>query len=469
MGSRTWAGLTLVVALTMGAGAAVLDVPEEYATVQKGIDAAVDGDTVRVAPGVYFERIRFRGKNITVTSVDPNDPGVVGYTILNGQQQGSVVVFAGWETSQAVLTGFTITGGTGTTTRGAGALVGGGINCSYAPCTITHNVITNNVMPYRLMENGLPRGSYQGGGIYGTGAVTIAYNVICRNTACSGGGIHCSKGAVHDNLIYDNSGFYGGGIYCALASARVTNNTIVGNDIAVSPEWGHGGNLYINIPASVSGLVANNIICSADSGGGIAWSGGVLTDTMFRHNDVWGNALYDYIAHDPATGAWTVESNAYWTGRQGNLSADPCFVAGWSRRYRLSEASPCISAGDPNFTPASGATDIDGDARVYGLRVDIGADEYIGYIQPIAEAGPTQYVPTSQLVTLDGSASYFSDPNAGVYRWTQVQGTAAPLDDPNIARPTFTPAAAGAYVFQLIVGDGRYTSHPDQVLIVAGN
>jgi hypothetical protein len=151
----TVASLVLIALMSCPAVAVVLHVPSEYPSIQQAIDASTDGDTVIVAPGLYFERIDFNGRNIVVTSTDPNDSRIVGYTILNGDGEGSVVTFQNRETQQAVLTGFTITGGTGTLMYSSDYYsyhYGAGILCMGASPTITHNVITNNVAPYSRQE-----------------------------------------------------------------------------------------------------------------------------------------------------------------------------------------------------------------------------------------------------------------------------------------------------------------------------
>ncbi|MBN1361760.1 MAG: right-handed parallel beta-helix repeat-containing protein [Sedimentisphaerales bacterium] len=476
------ASLILSIVMSASLQAALLKVPSEYPSIQEAIDASSDGDTVRVAPGLYFERIDFKGENIIVTSEDPNDARTVGYTILNAEGEGSVVTFQSSETSRAVLTGFTLTGGMGTL-RSAGETYkyyyGAGIYCMNASPTITRNVIAGNAGPYLSEETTIDLGAgrraityrYEysyGGGIYCAGGATITNNLIYRNTAYAGGGIYYNGyGRVANNIIHDNSGVYGGGVY--IYGGRLAGNTIVDNDASVVPDSGRGGNVYASFGYDPDSLVVvNNIICGAKSGGGFYWL--EASGDAIRFNNVWGNLPSDYVTLDPRTSEIVYDGAADWTNRHGNACEDPLLLTAWNERYHLSPDSPCVSAGDPNGVPASGETDIDGDPRIYAVRVDIGADERVGYVRPLAQAGADLHVLTPEPVTLDGTGSYFSDPaGSTTFQWTQSEGTAVQIDDPTAAMPTFTPPAEGWYRFELVVGDDQFASAPDEVLVVVGN
>src|SRR5947207_6502047 len=111
------------------ARAATINVPAGQPTIQAAINAASNGDTVLVAPGTYYESIYFLGKAITVTS-----SGGPSVTTINGGMVDRVVAFTDSEGRNSVLSGFTITNGTG-----------GGIYMYYASPTISGNVITGNL------------------------------------------------------------------------------------------------------------------------------------------------------------------------------------------------------------------------------------------------------------------------------------------------------------------------------------
>lgn len=137
--------------------------------------------------------VDFKGKNITLTSIDPEDPHMVAATVIDGGGIGTVVRIAGGETN-AVLTGFTITNGSGSFDN---IYRGGGVFLNYSTSVISHNIIEGN-----KADNG--------GGIYigGWYLHTIEANTVRDNVAVlSVAGIYISGGlhVISNNTISDQN------------------------------------------------------------------------------------------------------------------------------------------------------------------------------------------------------------------------------------------------------------------------
>ena len=163
-------------------------VPQEYPTIQEGINAAQTDDIVLVSPGVYNELIDFLGKTITVRSTD--GPAV---TIIDGGGSGPIVTFQNLEGPGSVLEGFTITNGV--------AAEGAGITILDAYPTILNNTISGNTATTGpgggiLMRNYTPN-------IDVSLIPQIAGNIISANVALAsaGGGLYAYSGNDFPQLI----------------------------------------------------------------------------------------------------------------------------------------------------------------------------------------------------------------------------------------------------------------------------
>jgi len=106
--------------------ATVINVPSDYTTIQEGLDASVDGDTVLVSEGEYFENL-ILDKEIVLASYAINEQldsnwftnqYIVG-TIINGGQhpigsnKGSCIIIRDNDINPLIF-GFTFEDGTGT-------------------------------------------------------------------------------------------------------------------------------------------------------------------------------------------------------------------------------------------------------------------------------------------------------------------------------------------------------------------
>lgn len=84
---------TLFIAITFASiPATIINIPDDYPTIQAGIDASSDCDTVLVQPGTYVENIDFNGHNIVVGSLflTIGDTSYISSTVIDGDSSGSI-------------------------------------------------------------------------------------------------------------------------------------------------------------------------------------------------------------------------------------------------------------------------------------------------------------------------------------------------------------------------------------------
>jgi len=308
--------VVLVIGICGSAWATVRRVPSQYSTIQAGINAAVNGDTVLVADGTYTgtgnRDIHFYGKKILVTS--ENGPQA---TTIDCQGTPQVhhrgFLFDSSEDSTSVLQGFTIKNGY----MGSPGSYGGAIFCVAASPTIRGNRLTGNFANY-------------GGAICCAESywATIEGNAIRGNTAWVGGGIACIDGSdatIRGNTITENEAYsdlgQGGGIYCEWSSSIIEGNLIMGN-------WcnGEGGGIYCYEEAP--GIVGNTITGnSADwYGGGIvgynSW-GTVKNCILWDNSAAFGPQIF--IGGSDSLHVTYCDVEGGWWGT-GNINQNPLFV-----------------------------------------------------------------------------------------------------------------------------------------------
>lgn len=350
---------------------ATIYVPGDSATIQAGINGAVDGDTVLVANGTYTgdgnRDIDFGGKSIVLKSA--NGPGV---TIIDCE--GSIsephrgFYFHSGDDSESIVDGFTIQGGYSPFDSSFGEYVGGGVMCDSASSpTLTNCVITGNLASL-------------GGGIFCLfSSATITNNSISGNGAYSGSGIYCfaSNPAISGNDISANSANFGGGIYCDISNAAISNNTISGN-LA-----NFGGGIFCS--GSIATIVNNTISGnSANSDGGgiyVSNSDPVITNTIVWANAAASGSEIHVISGSPVITYCDIPGG--WEG-EGNIDIYPLFVDQDNGNFETCSQSPCIDAGDPGM--------LDPDST----RADIGV---FSPVHPECPVGNVWYV------SIDGSDS----------------------------------------------------------------
>ncbi|MFH1998166.1 MAG: right-handed parallel beta-helix repeat-containing protein, partial [Planctomycetota bacterium] len=339
------------------ATAAPLDihVPGDYPAIQLAIDAALDGDTIIVAPGTYYENIDFIGKGITVMGEQGPE-----LTVIDGMQASSVVRFLNSESESSLLQGFTLTHGIGYLV--SSITYGGGVFCG-TRCrpTLRDLIIKGN-------EAG------KGGGVYSlTSAPTLEHCIISGNEATVwGSGLYCQDGSemklIHCTVTENFTENSGGGMYCDCASPSIVNCIFSDN---IANVWGAG--IYSNYGDHKLTITNVTFVRNGSSkpGSGIySRSNAQITNSIF-----WNYGPSEIVLNAKATFDVTYSLvRGGWPGNH-NIDEHPGFLSTYNGDYHIVATSPCRDAGT-NDAPLISQTDMDGEARIVNGTVDIGADEF---------------------------------------------------------------------------------------------
>ena len=244
------------------ASADTLVVPDEYGTIQAAIDAAQDGDTVLVSPGVYTGSgsavVDMKGKAILLQGIgDLFDPKPV----IDGEGLRTCLVCESGETFETRIRGLEFS-------NGSNISQGGGVRCA------------SGTSPF--FQNCCFADNFGSGVSCEPGSSPSFENCFFRqNTSTLGVGLQVAKGAsvLVENCAFDeNQAIVQGGGINVYGSVSATNCTFDGN---IGESGGGGIRVWSGGSLVATGCIFDQNGCGEDwlrSGGGLLSSGAVLIE-----------------------------------------------------------------------------------------------------------------------------------------------------------------------------------------------
>ncbi len=190
-----------------------------------------------------------------------------------------------------------------------------------------------------------------GGAIYAYHGSPIFRNCVFAGNYADAGGVFWFDTTEHPQIIgctiIDNTaGSFVSGVYAIGSHGLTIENSLFWGNAVVAKAY-NASTIYV--AGQIEGDTANIAYCN----------------------------IQDYLTTVNVDESSTIEMT------DGMMNLAPLFeLAGaWATDgyipgdWHIQKGSPCINAGNPNYDPAEGEFDIDGEKRVMNGRVDIGADE----------------------------------------------------------------------------------------------
>lgn len=287
----------------------------------------------------------------------------------NAAEEGSGGALINESSTSGMISGCTFSGNEAT---GSGGAV---YNHSSPDMTVTDCAFTGNIS------------GMDGGGMFNIlSSVTVTGCTFSDNEAApalsgAGGGManNSSSPSITSCIFSGNTASFGGGMYNISAPGMtIANCAFLGNAVAYS-----GGGMYNTSAFNMT--VANctfsgNTVAYVDGGIFDLESSLTVTNSIIFGNGSTGvsagvTITYSLVQGQTGTGDGNIDA----TG----LTLDDIFADASGGDYRLRAESPCRNAGNNGHIPPGITTDLEGNPRIQGIAVDMGAYEFNDGVLPL--------------------------------------------------------------------------------------